>query len=532
MKERKTMKRLLPLLCAAAIVFTGASIWEGAVTTAPRGALPDEGYYAATNSFPRNTVVDITNLETGKTIRVIVSSGLDTPGLLATLSEDAAKSIGLQTRSIGRIRMTQPSDPIAFSRFTEGLTGSGDPDYDPEAMLETEDADYETGGFEEEPDLVLIPAPRQPVTEEAPVFSGKEEDYFSIVDVPNPEREEEGDTLSSSGDEDDYYGEFPEEGETELAEAEEEDSPEKTLYPVWAQGGSVGVPVSPEAEAEIAGGASDSVPDPVPGSAPDSVPDPVQEKAWASAQPDGEPPAQLATQGDGTGSWASAWVTAPLNPVEPPAPGTYDYSLVPAEKRPPVDTGVYSIPPEAEIGPIVQSAPAQAPRRSEPAIDSSLFIESIEDMRDRAPVISAAPEEILPEPVLAEAFLSEPAEPALPEPVIIVEEPALPETSPSAGPPKAAAIPKPAPDRFSIPVIGELEKGQYYLQLGAYSKPDILESSVSKLDSHYPLSVQTAGSPDKPIYRLLLGPVNLGESGALMQRFKGSGYSDVFVRTY
>jgi hypothetical protein len=86
--------------------------------------------------------------------------------------------------------------------------------------------------------------------------------------------------------------------------------------------------------------------------------------------------------------------------------------------------------------------------------------------------------------------------------------------------------------QFSIPTIGDLEKGKYYLQLGAYSKPDLLESSVSKLGRHYPLCVQTTGNADRPIYRLILGPVNLGESGALMQRFKGSGYKDVFVRTY
>jgi cell division protein FtsN len=178
-------------------------------------------------------------------------------------------------------------------------------------------------------------------------------------------------------------------------------------------------------------------------------------------------------------------------------------------------------------------------------IDESLFIESIENMRERSPdpapalavvpdVIAspAAPRETLPKPVLMEPL---PVEPALPEPVVMVEDPALPETGPLPKAPaaqKAAAAPGSAGRKFSIPVIGELEKGQYYLQLGAYSKPEVLESSVGKLDSRYPLSVQTAGSPEKPIYRLLLGPVNLGESGALLQRFKGSGYSDAFVRTY
>jgi hypothetical protein len=555
MKERKTKKRLLTLLCAAVMAFTGASIWEGAVTTAPGGALPDEGFYAATNSFPRNTVVDITNLETGKTIRVIVSSGLDTPGLLATLSEEAAKSIGLQARSIGRIRMTQPSDPIAFSRFTEGLAGSGDPDYDPEAMLEAEDeAAYDDEDPEEEPGLVLTPSPRQPVTEATPVFSGREEDYFSIIDVPGPEQQGREEAPSASAgkkdpyreaaeDKEEPYREFPEDGEAELAGLdEEEDSPEKTLYPIWAQGGSVGTPVSPEPVRE---------PEPVIVGPLPPPPDPGQGRAQVSAQTTvpapaaGEVPAQVTTPAEGPASWASAWVTAPQNQPEPPALGAYDYSLVPAEQRPPEDSGVYTIPREAQIGPIVQAPPAPI-RKPEPVIDESLFIESIENMRERpapAPAVSVAPEaasspfspgETLPEPVLAEAF---PAEPALPEPAIIVEEPSLPPLpgpapAPKAVEPEVTAAPGSPSGEFSIPFIGELEKGKYYLQLGAYSKPDALESSAAKLDSNYPLAVQAAGSPDKPLYRLLLGPVNLGESGALLQRFKGSGYRDAFVRTY
>jgi hypothetical protein len=536
MKERKTMKRLLPLLCAVTMAFTGASTWEGAVTTAPRGALPDEGYYAATNSFPRNTVVDITNLETGKVIRVIVSSGLDTPGLLATLSEEAARSIGLQPRSIGRIRMTQPSDPIAFSRFTEGLAGSGDPDYDPEAMLEADAyAAYEdenAGDSEEEPSLILTPAPGQFGLEDppAPAFDGTGEDYFSIVDVPG-----EGEALSASGEsegEEDYWY-FPEDGE--------EDSPEKTLYPLWAQGGSAGVPLAPEPETV------ENPPAPTEPVIAENLPAPAGEPQIAETPPvppAGELPPRVSTQTEGAGSWASAWVTAPRNPVEPP-PGAYDYSLVPAEERPPADSGLYLILPEAEIGPVAQATPSPPPPRPDPVIDRSLFIESIEDMRERnavpppPPVTPeglagpAEPERALPEPVLIEPF---PLEPAIPEPVIVVEDPALPETgSPAAPEPKVTAAPvkgESGKRDFSIPVIGELEKGKYYLQLGAYSKPDILESSVSKLDSRYPLSVQTAGSTDKPLYRLLLGPVNLGESGALLQRFKGSGYGDAFVRTY
>jgi cell division septation protein DedD len=85
--------------------------------------------------------------------------------------------------------------------------------------------------------------------------------------------------------------------------------------------------------------------------------------------------------------------------------------------------------------------------------------------------------------------------------------------------------------KFSVPVISELEKGKYYVQLGAFSQPASVEDALTKLDKSYPLTVQSSGSADKPTYRLLVGPVNRGESGALLQRFKRSGYGDAFVKS-
>jgi hypothetical protein len=157
------------------------------------------------------------------------------------------------------------------------------------------------------------------------------------------------------------------------------------------------------------------------------------------------------------------------------------------------------------VGPIRQVLPETGPV----VLDESLFVESIEDMRKRRGSLTSIPRE----PVV-----STPS-----DEVLILKESALPKASVSKAVVESSG-------KFSIPVIEELEKGGYYLQLGAYSKPEILESSVGRVGRQYPLSVQPAGSPDRPIYRLLLGPVNLGESGALLKRFKSSGYRDAFVR--
>ncbi|MCL2374086.1 MAG: hypothetical protein FWC65_02435 [Treponema sp.] len=128
-------KHLLALLIGAALFgFTASSIWEGAAGVAAGGDLPAAGLYVATNSFPLNTVIDLTNLENGMTVRVVAAAPLSAaPGLIAMLSPEAASAVGLAARSLGRVRMSQPPDPVAFSRFGQGRA-SGDPDFDPAAF--------------------------------------------------------------------------------------------------------------------------------------------------------------------------------------------------------------------------------------------------------------------------------------------------------------------------------------------------------------------------------------------------------------
>lgn len=114
------MKRMI--ICCVVLAFfilTSASMWEGAAAVATGSDLPEKGFFVATNSFPRNTVIDLTNLENNKSIRVIVAGTLETPGLLALVSKEAAGMIGMNPSSISRIRMIQPTDPASYLRFTE-----------------------------------------------------------------------------------------------------------------------------------------------------------------------------------------------------------------------------------------------------------------------------------------------------------------------------------------------------------------------------------------------------------------------------
>ena len=120
------MKKKGLIFCTVVSLFVlvGSSVWEGVAGVAAGAEFPATGLYIATNSFPLNTIVDITNLENGITTRVVTSMHLEsTAGLMAVLSTDAANAIGLASNSLGRIRMVQSADAAAFYRFGQDHLG-------------------------------------------------------------------------------------------------------------------------------------------------------------------------------------------------------------------------------------------------------------------------------------------------------------------------------------------------------------------------------------------------------------------------
>jgi hypothetical protein len=423
-------RAITTLVIAALLLLQSASVWEGAAAVAPNGDLPEGGYYAATNSFPRNTVVDITNLETGKTIRVIVAVGLDSPGLLAVVSRDAAEAIGLQSRSIGRIRMTQPSDPIAFSRFIEGLGSSGDPDYDPRARIaETLGSSPSARPGE---GFVDLPETSRPALPENPW------DPWAVSPGVPP--------AQSSG----------------ITDLPETVPPPLVYHPETY----IPLAVYPEALPEPRIAEQPYIPADVeaaPRYRPELIPEP--------APPISGVPAPIPVPVPNGPSWDNG-------PGQ--ADGAYDLTLVPAEERPPESAG-WTIPEDQALPGTAMVEELQLV--TEPFIDPRYVIDPVPDLAAAAPPAEAAP--VVPEPVYS---------------------------------------------AFSVPVISRLEQGKYYLQVGAFSRAEAVESELNKIGKTYPLAVQNGGSPDNPVYRILLGPVNLGESGALLRRFKGSGYQDAFIR--
>ena len=387
---------LLVSVCVSLIIFLSATVWEGAAAVALNSELPENGLFIATNSFPPNTVLEITNLDNGKSVRVVASTGISNPGLLALLSRDAAFAIDLPARTTSRVRITQTEDPAGLARSSEMLSFSGDPDYDPAAFVALNGIN--------------------PMLNQGSAFID--------IGTTSNSRIENGNVILDL------------EGEP-----------------------------SPLIRSE----------DIIPASRP-----------------------YLSENND----------TLALPPVD-----YTDLALVPAETRPP--EGSLEPDPAFFIPEIVPAVSSSSADQSD-YIDPLLIIPAVgETPLEEQSFSSQSPLEF-PMPNLSELLL--PNEPVLPFEAgyDIPFEETMPANEMNSLSP------------FPAPMINALETGMYYIQIAAFSKEETVRSEISKLDSALPLAIMNAGNEEKPVYRILIGPVNLGESGALLRRFK-TNYSDAFV---
>jgi len=83
--------------------------------------------------------------------------------------------------------------------------------------------------------------------------------------------------------------------------------------------------------------------------------------------------------------------------------------------------------------------------------------------------------------------------------------------------------------QFGAPVINGLERGKWYVQIGAYSKAGHVKDAVSRAGTDAPVVVHNAGTGTSPVFRVLLGPFSQNESKTALKRFRDKGY-EAFLR--
>jgi len=137
----KSTLRFISLFCILVTIpltLTWAT-WEGNAGTGAASDFPGNGLYARSDMFPRNTVVQIVNLESGSSVRAVITGSSGVPGLVAVLSPETAAALNISEGAVVRVRITTPArvseTPAPGTLETGDALTVADPDVNPEAMV-------------------------------------------------------------------------------------------------------------------------------------------------------------------------------------------------------------------------------------------------------------------------------------------------------------------------------------------------------------------------------------------------------------
>ncbi|MDA8410828.1 MAG: hypothetical protein M0001_10585 [Treponema sp.] len=510
-----------------------AATWEGTAVVGVASDFPDNGLTAACNSFPKDSTIELRNLENGKLVRVVISGGLDNPGVFIILSPLAASELGMKPGATSRIRATVVPVSSLPSPDTATASRSLDPDFNP-ALLATADAGTQATTPADAGTQATTPAAAPASTAGSVVPAVIPATGQAPSDASQPSPTDAGAAASP--------GPAPAADATAPTEAGQTSAPGTDMAsgattsasgattsasgattpagPDTATviGGDTPVPISgaaPPPPANLPQASEPSLPPSETGTVlggdqPTAPPAPVPSGNLADATP-ATPPAPLAGAPETAASNATA-----ANAAGGPAPAT----AAPATAAP--ETAATATTPPAETSPAT-ALPATAPPPPEAAAAPAPSGGGSEQVLSLEPASARPP----PQPASQPETGASTTAPSTPE--------ATPSTSPaapaSAAPAAASGTAAPAPlaSRHPIP-IETLEKGSYYLQVGVFGSDQGLVDAASRLDLSWPIASEKIAGPKGDQYRLLVGPVLRDDSGLYIIRLKSLGYRDAFVR--
>jgi rare lipoprotein A (peptidoglycan hydrolase) len=182
------MKRWIGLsLLLVPFLASAASFWDGNAALQRGDSTFESGLYAASNSFPQDTRILITNLETGKTATVTVIKRIEGQSdILVLLSPKAAEELGVSQGNLASVRVTVMSAPSTTGSQPAEQTYSQDPDLNPGVAYPASGdasapATAQQAGTESQPSLESLPATQVPVAENTPIPT-------SAPETPQPEQ--------------------------------------------------------------------------------------------------------------------------------------------------------------------------------------------------------------------------------------------------------------------------------------------------------------------------------------------------------
>lgn len=516
---KKLFVVILSVLLSGTIFTSFSPSLDGRAVVAPEGAMP-KGVFAKTVGYLPGDSISVTSLSAKKTVDILVIGSIDSSeGVAILLSPEAAELLGLSKDANNVVKITKRSGQLDEAVAGTAVIGG---------KVENDESDFEP----------------EEIVSESENTAGTEEDSDSVEEISAEKAEGE--------EKDDYAEETVEPEPVESVEAEENPAPETEIEP------EVIDEAVPHDSEDLENSAVESSEEAVPSEPLESAEEIPEEKV-PSKEDSVEAEKIDATDAPEEDGLSENSGEIPVPVEECPEEVEPDEKLEPAEgdelsesveKIEATDEPAAEEPePEKESVSVDDDVVSEAPFEEE-----SVSADELPEMNteNSVPVKNERPEAVPyvdSENVEAGPLSEENSEESY-EPIVLV--PAESNPPESAGKPaevyknevsakpaenkaeeRAAEGKKPGAskkslEKYKVSSLKDLESGKYYIQIAVLADENNLKNTVSKFEKQYPVTLVPLASGKAT--QVMIGPLGMDEYGAVLNRFKKSGYKDAFLR--
>lgn len=508
---KKLFVVILSVLLSGTIFTSFSPSLDGRAVVAPEGAMP-KGVFAKTVGYLPGDSISVTSLSAKKTVDILVIGSIDSSeGVAILLSPEAAELLGLSKDANNVVKITKRSgqldEAVAGTAVIGGKVENDESDFEPEEIVSESE---NTAGTEEDSDSVEEISAEKAEGEEKDDYAEEtvEPELVESVEAaenPAPETEIEPEVIDEAVPHD------SEDLENSGAESSEEAIPSEPL----------------ESAEEIP---EDKVPSKEDSVGPEKIDatdapeeDELSENSGESPIPVEECPEEVEpdeklepAEGDELSESVEKIEATDEPAAEEPEPENESVS---------VDDDVVSETPFEEESVSADELPEMNAENSEP----------VENERPETEPLSEENSEESYEPiVLVPAESNPPESTGKPAEVYKNEVSAkLADNAENKEKERAAEGKKPGAskkslEKYKVSSLKELESGKYYIQIAVLADENNLKDTVSKFEKQYPVTLVPLASGKAT--QVMIGPLGMDEYGAVLNRFKKSGYKDAFLR--
>lgn len=516
---KKLFVVILSVLLSGTIFTSFSPSLDGRAVVAPEGAMP-KGVFAKTVGYLPGDSISVTSLSAKKTVDILVIGSIDSSeGVAILLSPEAAELLGLSKDANNVVKITKRSGQLDEAVAGTAVIGG---------KVENDESDFEP----------------EEIVSESENTAGTEEDSDSIEEISAEKAEGE--------EKDDYAEETVEPEPVETVEAAENPAPETEIEP------EVIDEAVPHDSEDLENSGAESSEEAVPSEPLESAEEIPEEKV-PSKEDSVEPEKIDATDVPEEDELSENSGEIPVPVEECPEEVEPDEKLEPAEgdelsesveKIEATDEPAAEEPePEKESVSVDDDVVSETPFEEESVSADELpemnveNSEPVENERPEAvPYVDSENVEAGPlseenseesyEPIVLVPAESNPPESAGKPAEIYKNEvsakPAENKAEESASEGKKPGASKKSLEKYKVSSLKELESGKYYIQIAVLADENNLKNTVSKFEKQYPVTLVPLASGKAT--QVMIGPLGMDEYGAVLNRFKKSGYKDAFLR--